>query len=58
MKNIAYNLLAQLPLGTPNPDDNAPIDITDPFDLIVFIILPIIMVIFYIIWRKKKQNNK
>ncbi|WP_299780884.1 adenylosuccinate synthetase [uncultured Formosa sp.] len=58
MINTAYKLLAQLPLGTPNPDDNTPIDFTDPFDVIVFVILPILMVIFYVIWKKKQKNNK
>ncbi len=53
-----YSLLAQLPLGTPNPDNNTPIDFTSPFDVIVFIILPILMIIFYVIWRKNQKNNK
>ncbi|MEQ8218902.1 MAG: adenylosuccinate synthetase [Arenibacter sp.] len=53
-----YPLLLQLPIGTRNPDDNNPIDLTSAFDVIVYIILPILMIIFYIIWRKKKKQDK
>ena len=56
MLNI-YPLLLQLPIGTRNPDDNNPIDLTSAFDVIVYIILPILMVIFYVIWRKKKKKD-
>jgi hypothetical protein len=53
-----YPLLLQLPIGTRNPDDNSPIDLTNAFDVIVYIILPILMIIFYIRWRKKKKKDK
>lgn len=52
-----YKLFMQLPIGTPNPDDNKPIDFSEPFDVIVFIILPILFIIFYIIWRRNKKGN-
>lgn len=58
MLHKLYPLLLQLPIGTRNPDDNDPIDLTSPFDIIVFIILPILMLIFYILWRKKKKQDK
>ena len=57
MLNI-YPLLLQLPIGTRNPDDNSPIDLTNAFDVIVYIILPILMIVFYIIWRKKKKQDQ
>ncbi|GBF21156.1 hypothetical protein GQ41_3216 [Arenibacter algicola] len=57
MLNTLYPLLLQLPIGTRNPDDNSPIDLTSAFDVIVFIILPILVIIFYILWRKKKKKN-
>ena len=53
-----YPLLLQLPIGTRNPDDNSPIDLTNAFDVIVYIILPVLMIIFYIFWRKKKKKDK
>lgn len=48
----------QLPLGTRNPDDNSPIDFTSPFEVIVYIILPILIAIFYIIWRRQKKQRR
>ncbi len=52
------SLLLQLPIGTPNPDDNSPLDLTDPFEIIVFIVLPILMIVFYILWRRMKKKDK
>ena len=53
-----HPLLLQLPIGTRNPDDNSPIDLTNAFDVIVYIILPVLMIIFYILWRNKKKKDK
>ncbi|MBF8150614.1 adenylosuccinate synthetase [Winogradskyella sp. F6397] len=47
-------LLAQIPSGTPNPGQNSGIDFSSPFDVIVFIVLPILLIISYFVWRKKK----
>ena len=56
---LAYTFnMIQLPPGTRNPDDNEPVDLSDPFDLIVFVILPILMVALYIYWKKKRKNGK
>ncbi|MGJ8665964.1 MAG: adenylosuccinate synthetase [Patiriisocius sp.] len=48
-------MFIQIPSGTPNPGDSNQLDFSNPFDLIVFIILPICIAIFYFIWRR---NNK
>jgi hypothetical protein len=45
-------LYAQKPTHSPNPQDNTTIDFNNLFDVIVFIVMPILMFIFYIIWRK------
>ncbi|TXD49273.1 adenylosuccinate synthetase [Polaribacter sp. IC073] len=55
---IYNSVILQLPIGTPNPDDNKPLDFTDPFEVIVIIIMPILAFLFYIIWRKKRKNRK
>ncbi|MCG2462198.1 adenylosuccinate synthetase [Flavobacteriaceae bacterium F89] len=52
-----YILLLQLPIGTRNPDDIDPIDLTRPFDVIVYIILPVLLIVFYILWRKNKKKR-
>ncbi|PYE81630.1 hypothetical protein DFQ11_102204 [Winogradskyella epiphytica] len=52
-----YLLSLQSPTGTPNPGSNAPLDFTSPFDIIVFIILPILLIFFYFMWRKQRRND-
>lgn len=51
-------LILQFLLGTRNPVDNVPVDLTNPFDVIVYIILPILLVVCYILWRKKRKKKK
>lgn len=53
-----YIWFLQLPPGTQNPDDNTPIDISNPFDVIVYIILPLVLVIGYVLWLRKKKQDK
>ncbi|SDB37142.1 hypothetical protein SAMN03097699_0960 [Flavobacteriaceae bacterium MAR_2010_188] len=49
-------LILQLPPGTRNPDDNKPIDFTSPFDVIVYIVLPILLIIGYYLWKKNSRK--
>ncbi len=53
-----YLTILQLPPGTQNPDDNTAVDFRDPFDLVVFVILPVVLIVLYLIWRKKRKNRK
>ncbi|MEO8773154.1 MAG: adenylosuccinate synthetase [Gelidibacter sp.] len=55
MLNILTPLLLQKPSATPNPGSNSSIDFSTPFDVIVFIILPIIIIILYVYWRRSKK---
>ncbi|PKQ47003.1 adenylosuccinate synthetase [Confluentibacter flavum] len=57
MLTIYKLLIIQLPIGTPNPDDNKPLNFSEPFDVIVFLILPVLVIIFYILWRKNKNRK-
>jgi membrane protein DedA with SNARE-associated domain len=41
-----------------NPRDSGIVDLTRPFDLIVFVILPIIIVVLYFIWKKQKKQDE
>ncbi|WP_405604892.1 adenylosuccinate synthetase [Polaribacter sp. Asnod1-A03] len=57
--NILYKLpFLQLPMGTPNPDDNKPLDTSDPFEVIVFMVLPVVVIILYFLWKKQKNKKK
>ena len=51
-------LYGQRPTHSPNPQNNTPIDFNNLFDVIVFIVLPIAMFIFYFLWRKQEKKNK
>lgn len=47
---------AQIPTEVPKPQDNSPVDFSDPFEIIVFVVLPILFIILFIIWRGKKKK--
>lgn len=51
-------LLAQIPRGTPTPGESKALDFTDPFEVIVYIVLPILLIIFYLLWRRKQRDGK
>ncbi|MEZ4817754.1 MAG: adenylosuccinate synthetase [Flavobacteriaceae bacterium] len=50
-------MIFQLPTDTPNPSQNTPIDLTSIFDIVVFIVAPVIMVFLYFFLRKKERPN-
>lgn len=50
--------MAQIPEGVPHPDQNTPIDFSSWSDIIIYIILPGVLIIGYIIFvyrRRRKQ---
>lgn len=49
---------SQIPRDVPNPQDNYPVDFTDPANIIILVILPLLVVVFVIIWRNKKRKDK
>ncbi len=57
MLNNLYPLMLQIPTGTPNPGSNSTLDFTSAFDVIVFIVLPLLIIIFYFIWRKNQKKG-
>ena len=58
MLQILFIYFLQLPPGTQNPDDNTPIDYTNPFEVLVYIILPLIIIAGYIFWKRKKKHDR
>ena len=46
----------QIPTEVPKPSNNSPIDPSSPVELFVFIALPILLIVTYIIIRKRKRN--
>lgn len=49
--------IIQAPSSTPNPGDSNQLDFSSPFDWIVFIILPIVLVILYFMYRNNKKKG-
>ena len=58
MQNSLFLFVLQKSIYTPNPGDSGSVDLTKPFDLIVFVILPIVVVILYFIWKRTKKRDE
>lgn len=48
---------AQTPQGLPKPSDNEPIDLSSPFSIIFFIVIPVLAILLYF-WLKSRKQNK
>ena len=57
MLNIITLLRLQTPTGTPKPGSNTPIDLSEPFDIIVYIVMPIVIIAVFFILKKKKKGD-
>lgn len=49
-------MFLQLPTEVPHPGTNSPIDFNSTFDVIVYIIAPIVLIVMYFYLRKKSRN--
>lgn len=49
--------LGQIPTEVPHPDNNTPVDFSNPADIIIYVILPVIVIILYFVWRKKAKRK-
>lgn len=66
MKNItvlilallySFSIWAQKPTEVPKPSEE-PIDLSNPADIIIYIVLPICAILFFIIWKRKQKKQK
>ncbi len=57
MSLLQLLLILQSPSATPNPGDNNSLDLSNPFDIVVYIIAPIAILIFYILYLKQKKKG-
>jgi len=56
---LSSNFLnAQIASGAPNPADNEPLKIDSLVNVIIYIVLPIIIIVFYIMYKKRLKNKK
>lgn len=49
---------AQQPTHSPSPQNNTPINLNNWFDVVVFIVLPIVLFVLYFFWRKNVRIDK
>lgn len=47
----------QIPTDVPNPSQNTPIDLTSIFDILLFIVAPLVLLIVYFFLRKKSKRG-
>lgn len=47
----------QLPTEVPNPSNNTAIDFTNIFDILLFVVAPLVLIVFYILLRKKSRED-
>jgi uncharacterized BrkB/YihY/UPF0761 family membrane protein len=56
---LSFSTMAQVQRGLPKPSD--PIDLSKTSDLVIFVLLPALVIIFIFLWRraikKRKQNR-
>tara|TARA_R110000850_G_scaffold80862_1_gene173490 strand:- start:33330 stop:33560 length:231 start_codon:yes stop_codon:yes gene_type:complete len=55
---ISTASFAQQPTHVPSPQNNSPIDLNNWFDIIVFIIIPVVLVVIYFLWRSQVRKDK
>ena len=48
---------AQIPTDVPNPSQNTPIDLTSMFDILLYIVAPVVLLFLYFYLRKKSIKN-
>lgn len=55
---LSGNLYSQIPTEVPKPQDNPPVDFSEPVNIVLFIVLPIIAIVLVIIWLQKRRSEK
>lgn len=54
---LAAGLYAQKPTEVPKPSEK-PIDLSNPADIIIYIVLPICAILLFLIYRRNKNKHK
>lgn len=57
--SLFYSIISysQKPTDVPNPSNDS-IDLSNPADIIIYIVLPLCAVLFYFIWREKRNKKE
>lgn len=52
---LHFTVFSQIPQDIPNR--SKPTDFTDPLNIVLYIVLPVVMVAAYLYWRKRRNNQ-
>lgn len=55
---FALSIYSQIPTDVPNPRDDRSVDFSEPANIVIFIVLPLLVVVFLLIWRSKNRKDK
>lgn len=56
---LIFPLIAEAQRPTHSTDtESTPVDLSSIFDWIVFIVLPVLFIVLYFIWRKKLKKER
>lgn len=55
---IPGRVSGQIPKGVPQPHQNEPPMINSVFDVILYIVFPILLILFLFIWRRRQIKKK
>ncbi len=50
-------VFTQIPREVPHPDNNTPLDFSNPFEVIVYIVIPVLLLLLYFFLRKRRRNS-
>lgn len=48
----------QIPREVPHPDNNTPLDLSNPFEVIIYIVIPVLLIGLYFFLRKRNRQAK
>jgi hypothetical protein len=54
---IVLIIKMQIPKEVPHPDRNSPLDLNNPADIIIYIVIPLLIVLLYIFGRRRKKKD-
>lgn len=53
---ISGIIFAQKPSGVPG--DTGKVELTETSDVVIYIVIPVVIVILYLVWRKRNKSSK
>ncbi len=54
---ISSFLLLQIPQGVPHPSENEPLILETPFDYILYVGMPILILLGFLLWRRRNKQR-